>query len=395
MRDDETVTSIFRRDGRRGYTIEYRDPSTLRLRQRSFHTKTEAENYGDLMRAKARAVEGLAADVPFKDYAEAWLTATRTAVRHGTDMNYTWAVRKHLIPALPVTVRGITSKMVRDLIVAKRTAGLSKGTVSSLRKALHAILETAVEEGLLTANPAKSRSKSKLMRLTPSPGEQRSKVQAFTEDQARAFLAAAPKAAPRYALMFRTELAAGLRPGEARGLQPGDIEHCEARIRLERAITPQDRIEPCKTSADGGFEYVDIPELLVEELRQWDASQGRAALATGRSKSVWLFPDEDGGFLDRYRCAAAFRRVLKAAGLPLHFTQKALRHSFATLALIAGESVYWVSRQLRHRDISITVKTYGSWLPTGNREAADRVFARLVSDAVSFSKAKGAKRQAL
>jgi integrase len=71
--------------------------------------------------------------------------------------------------------------------------------------------------------------------------------------------------------------------------------------------------------------------------------------------------------------------ILEAARLPEHFTPHSLRHTFATLHLISGESIYYVQRQLGHASISMTVDTYGSWLPAGDPAAADRFAARLGS----------------
>jgi len=78
------------------------------------------------------------------------------------------------------------------------------------------------------------------------------------------------------------------------------------------------------------------------------------------------------------------RRVLKAAGLPEHFTPHCLRHTYASLMLQQGESVAYVQRQLGHASIQLTVDTYGKWLPMGNKAAVDRLDA--TSPAESGSK---------
>lgn len=369
------MTSVYKRKGRKGYTIEYRDPETFRQRQRSFPTKTEAESFGDLMRDKARAAAGLEVDVDFETYAARWLAATRTAVRRGTDASYSWAMRKHLIPALGhLTLRSITTKHVRDLVVDLR-GRLAKNSVATLRAILHACLEAAVEERIIPSNPAQFRSRSKLMRLTNTKGEQRAAVKAMDAAQVRAFFAVAPKAAPRYYMLFRLMVLTGLRPGEALGLQPGDIEG--DRIRLERVIS-QRRVGPCKTGADGGFEYVDLPPGLARDLRRWSTANAADALASGYPH-VWLFPLDGGRHGNHETLLDAFARVLRAAQLPMHFTPHCLRHTYATQQLIAGESVYYVSRQLRHADIRMTVSRYGSWLPAGNPAASRRLEAALFS----------------
>ena len=52
------------------------------------------------------------------------------------------------------------------------------------------------------------------------------------------------------------------------------------------------------------------------------------------------------------------KAVLEAAKLPRHFSPHAPRHTFATLALDAGKSVYYVSKMLGHKDINLTAGTY-------------------------------------
>ena len=66
----------------------------------------------------------------------------------------------------------------------------------------------------------------------------------------------------------------------------------------------------------------------------------------------------------------AFYRVVKAAGLP-HFSPHALRHTYASLLLVAGVDVYYVSRMLGHASIQETADTYGRWLPANRRGALD------------------------
>ena len=73
-----------------------------------------------------------------------------------------------------------------------------------------------------------------------------------------------------------------------------------------------------------------------------------------------------------------FPKILKLAGLPLYkdkirLSPHCLRHSFACLHLLAGESPSYVQDQLGHYSISMTKDSYGQWFPASNKEAADRL----------------------
>ena len=77
------------------------------------------------------------------------------------------------------------------------------------------------------------------------------------------------------------------------------------------------------------------------------------------------------------------RKVLIAAGLPLHFSPHCLRHTYASLMLQQGESLTYVQRQLGHASINLTADTYGKWLPLGNKAAVDRLDATSLAESGS------------
>ena len=62
-------------------------------------------------------------------------------------------------------------------------------------------------------------------------------------------------------------------------------------------------------------------------------------------------------------------KALQRAGLPVHFSPHSLRHTFAAILLREGVGVpiQYVQKQLRHASISMTVDTYGRWLPQQGR----------------------------
>ena len=394
------LTSIYKRKGRPGFTLEWHGLGMLRPKQRTFRTKAAAAAARDEIRgASGRPAPRVTSDVSFRDYAALWLRATKTAVREGTARSYEATIRNHLADSFPGRLRDVTRAQVRDLVVRLRERGLRKSTVAHIRGALHAILEAALDDEIITANPARFQSRSKLMSLATTAGERAGAVKALDVGELRAFLGAAETAAPRHVMLFRTMVATGLRPGEAIALEPDDLDYSKGRIRVARAIT-RGRVEPCKTTAQGEFHYVDMPTALADELRTWEARCLEEALRAGQPRPRWLFPGTTGGPRPRIleghldetsRLARAFKRILKAAGLPGHFSPHCLRHTYATHQLAAGESIYYVQRQLRHADIRMTVGTYGSWLPAGDRAAADRHFSRLLGRRADGRPRRGAR----
>ena len=50
---------------------------------------------------------------------------------------------------------------------------------------------------------------------------------------------------------------------------------------------------------------------------------------------------------------------------------RCLRHTFASILLAEGKSPAYVQAQLGHKSITMTVDTYGKWLPKGDKAAID------------------------
>ena len=119
---------------------------------------------------------------------------------------------------------------------------------------------------------------------------------------------------------------------------------------------------------------VDVSAMLVDLLLQLRMNRLEEKVARGWvGRPPWVFATKAQTRMDQSRVSKAFKRVLKPAGLPLHYSPHSLRHTFASLLLQQGESPAYVQRQLGHASIQLTVDTYGQWLPMGNKAAVDRL----------------------
>jgi integrase len=85
-----------------------------------------------------------------------------------------------------------------------------------------------------------------------------------------------------------------------------------------------------------------------------------------------VFVQEDGSPYHPQRFAHMLRRLALAAGVPaIRFHD--LRHTSATLALLAGNHPKVVQERLGHANVSITLDTYSHVLPNLQREAAQKL----------------------
>ena len=76
-----------------------------------------------------------------------------------------------------------------------------------------------------------------------------------------------------------------------------------------------------------------------------------------------VFTNPSGGLYSRGWGAQTFTRAVKRAGLPATTTPQHLRHHYASVLLLAGESVIAVAERLGHEDATLVMKTYGHLMP--------------------------------
>ena len=75
-------------------------------------------------------------------------------------------------------------------------------------------------------------------------------------------------------------------------------------------------------------------------------------------------------------------RALKAAGLR-HVTMHSLRHTYASLLIAQGENIKYISEQMGHASIQITVDRYGHLFPSTKRLAPARLEAQLAAGRIA------------
>ena len=234
----------------------------------------------------------------------------------------------------------------------------SKRSVHQIIRTLSAVMGHAIEDGLVERNPAAmpgkfiKLEKTDLDLLTPAEGE----------ILFASILKHSPADYPLILALYRT----GMRKGEARGLQWGDIDWNGKFIEVRRAFSGDD----LGTPKSGKTRKVDLGDRLKEVLERHLLADKARALKTGQSVSEWVFPAPDGGPLGDDAINTIHDRCLRKAKLRLTRVHDA-RHCFASWNLSAGASLFWVSRQMGHSSIKVTADLYGKYIPTEDRAAAN------------------------
>jgi integrase len=260
---------------------------------------------------------------------------------------------------------------------AEPSAVLSASTIHHCLRLLRAALDVAVDDELLTRNPARARS-IRLPRL-PAP-----RNRPLEDDQAGAFFAVA-SSHRLYALWV---LAAyhGLRRGELLGLRWADVDQRQGRLRVRQQLEAivkgvgEPVLNPPKSEA--GQREVRLSEtaragLAAHRRRQLEEIGRASAAGLPWAEHGLVFCTELGKPLFARNVVRAYKSLLRRAGLPLDLHIHDLRHTAGTAMAVEGIDPATIAEVLGHADKGFTAKTYLHALNVSRDAAADAAERRL------------------
>lgn len=318
-------------------------------------------------------------------WAETWIDEyirpyrkTATIDFHGGNL------RLHILPELgKVKLENLTpmkiTKFANTLPSKSNGRGgtLSPTTVGDIRRTLSAMLETAVQQGLMSNNPSKA---------ARWPSEERTQSKAATPEEMGRFMAAISEERLVWQTLFLLLATTGMRRGEAVGLDWSavDLERGVIAIR-QSATTGSNGVEINTPKTKAGVRNVALVDSLAPMLKQLRIEQMKSRMYLGQdytdSGAVFANP-ETGLRLNPDSVSTRFRKICDRCGLNLHLHE--LRHSYVTAALHAGVSLADIARQVGHASTEVTARVYAHAF--GDEIDASKHISALVQSALFDAK---------
>jgi len=326
------------------------------------------DRLNELLRDHQRGVLPKSGRTTVAQWLTTWLGKVETSVRPRTHEYYRWIVREHLVPTIGLKPLGKLSPSDVEAMLGNRLqAGLSPRTVDHVRAVLRNALRWAERDGLISRNVAS---------LATPPRVPRVEMRTMSPEGVKAFLAAL--AGHPLEALYITTLGLGLRQGEVLGLRWSDIDLDARRLRVSRALQ---YIRPVAGGAGVAHlvepksgtsrRALDLPEPVVDALRQHRSRWLAEKIRLGpRWLNEWdlVFVGPFGEPLNPRLLLEDFHAVLRGAQLPeIRFHD--LRHSCASLLLLAGVPARMVQEILGHSSITLTLGTYSHVLPELREQA--------------------------
>jgi integrase len=306
----------------------------------------------------------------FNVFSERWLDNNQQRWDLYTQQRYAAIRRLHLAKAawFAKPVDEISRKEIR-FFLQKLTKRRAARTVETIHAVISGIFEEAIEDELIQGNPATGL----LKRILPPKKKRDAKdPEPFTVKERKRFENWAGQNCTFGELMLlRVMSHAGLRLGEALAFRLANLDEAK----MEYHVTQSFRQKRFKKPKGEKMRYVDLPAYLVDELRVYIRQLRLEKLKQGRGAEVdYLFedPDTNGKWpLSQRKAQRLVERVCKGAKLSRRNPHD-LRHTYATIMLMAHQSPAYVKQQLGHSSISITVDRYCHWIRGEGRDGLEQ-----------------------
>jgi integrase len=369
------------------YALDIEGGRRNRLQEKKggFATKEEARTERDLRRASLVGRPGDGHRLTVAQYLNAWLDG-KQRLRPTTRESYRDYLDRLLIPAIGSLRLAelerdpeIVERLFRDLAVRRNRHGhvMSPATLRRVYAVLRAALNKAVRQRYLTFNPALAVELPEM----PKP-----KVVVWTAEEAIRFLAfldgdpVTDREPDRLRALYHLALVTGMRRGELLGLRWGDVDIAERVITVEeQRVKTRDGVVAGRPKTKAGERPVTFDEDTLDVLTEHRLEQAadRDAWGNAWTDSELVFVREDGSPLDPDAVSRRFKALCDKAGVPvIRFHD--LRHTSATLGLLAGVTIKVISERVGHSSSWFTADRYVHVDRAVARDAAERI-AQVIS----------------
>lgn len=159
-----------------------------------------------------------------------------------------------------------------------------------------------------------------------------------------------------YRLLFLVTYWGALRIGETLGLKFGDVDYENSTLLIRRSMNQKGEVTKPKNKSSEATIY--LRKEVAEQLRAYQMATG------SREDDFIFFP---WGTPSRVTISKHMEQAAKTAGIK-KITLHGLRHSMASRMFNQGINIGRISRHLRHKDISVTLKVYTHLFPNTGKE---------------------------
>jgi integrase len=395
----EAQMAVYRNKDKSGRTISWRaviditDPVTGNRTRRgdgkTYRTKREAQAAeADL---KAMRDGGVLIDPTrdtVNDLLDRWYETKRGTITSRTLSSYEIAIRVHVKPAIgQAKLQELKHADIQNLVNRWRdTPRMGPKSIRACVSVLKQAYAQALRERLVAVNPVEGIQLPSVKRRKNLTVWTRGEVAAFLEESRSDPLSP----------LWHLFVLEGMRRSEALGLRWSDLNwredgrvsaHISQTVLADSSAKGRAVIED-RTKTAAGARTVLLTAETAQTLRE---HRDRQVFSRNGAGASWIehgliVCTSLGTPINPSNVKRNQERIMKAAGVP-RLTTHDLRHTAATLMLLAGVPIKIVSEKLGHASVGITMDIYSHVLPDMQDQAADAMDAALARGRAENAKA--------
>jgi len=247
----------------------------------------------------------------------------------------------------------LTPRAVGEFRDRLRNAGATVPTTRKILATLHSVLEHAISQDWIAANPAHG------VRVIGPRNEGSKKIVPPAKGDLRKLINAAN---PTLRLMILFAASTGARAGEQWAARWSDVEFEKAQLHISRRVDAYGEEGPPKSAA--GVRSVPLSAQLVSALKAWKL-QSRFSKA-----GDLIFASRQGSYVGHDNLIRRQYLPLFANANVHHFNWHSLRHFAVSTWIEAGMSPKSVQTFAGHASLQVTMDRYGHLFPSDDHHRA-------------------------
>ncbi len=314
---------------------------------------------------------GVASKVPLlKDYLETWLTAVKPQLSPATWRTYQGHARMWVNKLGELRIDQVKHSQVLGVM-----GGLTEVSAKSRNNILiciRGVFDMAKRDGVIEKNPCDGIRNGKHQSPRPDP---------FTKEEMAAILKELhERHPPMIAALIQFKFFTGVRTGEALALSWGQVDLRANTVLIDRTLTDRQIKLSTKTSRARMVTLTQPARDAIDMMQRWTRLRGENVFCDDQGRQMF-----DGQLVNERHWHVALKRIGIRYRDAYH-----TRHTFATLALMAGAKPGYVAKQLGH-SIQVFFTRYADWIASqDDAKEAERINAAIAEAFVPGKSPKSA-----
>ncbi len=315
--------------------------------KRGFSSKKEALEW----ESRFKLQHGADMDMLLSDFVEVYFSDKDNVLKERTKKNKRYMIDRHVTPFLgKKRMNEITASDIIQWQNEMMKLGYSQTYLRMIQNQLTALFNHAMRIYDLINNPCK---KVKRMGKADADG-----IEFWTIEEYERFISVIPDGS-RYHTLFEILFYTGMRIGEALALTKADIDFEGLKIHISKTYYRTDgRDVITKPKTEQSIRTIEIPPFLAEEIKTY-------------TERMFFFPENERLFpVIGEAVQHMLKKKVEESGVK-KIRVHDFRHSHVAYLINQGIDPLIIKERLGHKDIGITLNTYGHLYPSKQRQVAE------------------------